>query len=124
MRVSLKTAVVTGEVTILVACTAVGIHLFMQPHRFAVAPPPLVLPSKHGHAVATPDPGSSQSTDASPAPTPAASASNGLAASLIAQLNHEDRTQVNTEWAILQRLSKTVEWFLEHRVVPAMEGRS
>jgi hypothetical protein len=124
MRVSLKTAVITGEVTVLVAFTGVGIHLFMQPHHFAQAPPPLVLPS--GGATRSPSQVGPSPRGAAPAARPSASASPSreLAPGWISQLNRDDRSQLRTEWEILRRLTKTVEQFLEQRVVPAMEGRS
>lgn len=120
MRVSLKTAVVTGEVTVLVACTAVGVHLFMQPHRFPQAPPPLVLPSSRALTLPVFPPPPAQ-----PAPSAAPRrASNDLTPDWITQLNRDDRTRVGDEWEIVQRLTRSIEWFLVHRVVPAMEGRA
>ena len=120
MRVSLKTAVVTGEVTVLVACTAVGIHLFMQPHRFPQAPPALALPTSRALTLPVfPPPPPQPSPSAAPQPS-----SSDLTAGWITQLNRDDRTRVGNEWEIVQRLTRSIEWFLVHRVVPAMEGRS
>lgn len=119
MRVSLKTVVITGEVTVLAAFTGVGLHLFLQPHRFAQAPPPITLPRTRAGAF----PGL---TTAAPAPSLAATAvatPADLTPGWMAQFNRDDRTQLQTEWDILQRLTHTVERFLEQRVVPAMEGR-
>jgi hypothetical protein len=121
MRVPLKAAVITGEVTVLVACTAVGVHLFMQPYRFPQAAPPLVLPSAHSHVQPLPileAPAADQ-----PSPTPRPSPSD-LTPGWMAQLDRDDRTRVKTEWDILQLLTRSVVRYLEQRVIPAMEGRS
>ena len=119
MRVSLKTALVTGEVTVLVACTAVGIHLFVQPHRFSEAPPALVLPTSRAALPLLPAPFEAPAPSAAPQPS-----ASGLSADWFAQLNRDDRSRVRSEWDIVQRLTRSIEWFLVHRVVPAMEGRS
>ena len=119
MRVPLKAAVITGEVTVLVACTAVGVHLFMQPHRFPQAAPPLTLPSAHVQPLPLLEAPPAEQPSATPHPSP-----SQLTPGWMAQLDRDDRARVKSEWEVLQLLSRGVVRYLEQRVIPAMEGRS
>lgn len=124
MRVSLKTVVVTGEVTVFLAFTGVGVHLFLQPHRSALAPPALHLPVRQSDSAASlPSPMPRRLPAPSAAPSPRTSGPAELTPSWIAQLNRDDRTQMQVQWDIVQRLTRVIEQFLAQRVVPAMEGK-
>jgi hypothetical protein len=39
----------------------------------------------------------------------------------VGSLNHEDRSLMTTQWDIIQRLTRAVEQYLEHQVIPAMQ---
>jgi hypothetical protein len=114
-----KLVLIGGEVTVLAAFTGLGMHLVMQPHRFEVAPPPLLIPSAGGAAaprspvVAAPRPSSAS------APT----SRTALNPDLLSKFGRQDRGLMNSQWDILRRLIGAMEQYLEHRVVPAMEGR-
>jgi hypothetical protein len=124
MRVSLKNVVITGEVTVLLAFTGVGVHLFLQPHRSAQAPPPLHLPVRQSAGAASlPSVTPRLLPPPSTAPSPRTSGPAELTPSWIAQLNRDDRTQMQVQWDIVQRLTRAIEQFLAQRVVPAMEGK-
>jgi hypothetical protein len=115
MRPNWKKIVIGSEVTVLAAFTGAGVYLAVQPHRAAlVAPPPLFAPSIGSGIFPL------LHQTAQPSPRPAASPS-GLTPAWVGSLNHEDRSLMTTQWDIIQRLTRAVEQYLEHQVIPAMQ---
>ena len=121
MPQSWKLVLIGGEVTVLAAFTGLGLHLVMQPHRFPVAPPPLLIPA----AGAPSTPAAPISTAAHPSAAPARAATSRIALNpdLFSKFGQQDRGLMNSQWAILRGLIGAMEQYLEHKVVPAMEGR-
>jgi len=121
-----KLVLIGGEVTVLAAFTGLGLHLVMQPHRFVMAPPPLLIPT--GRAAAAP--GSSVTAPGSPvvapgrtSPSPAARGRIALTPDLFSKFGEQDRGLMNSQWDILRRLMGAMEKYLAHKVIPGMEGR-
>lgn len=113
-----KLVLIGGEITVLAAFTGLGLHLAMQPHRHALAPPPsLLLPVAPPPAPAPPAARASARAPRTVA-TPAAA---GLNAEWISQLGRHDRRLVAGQWDILEGLIGGVERYLRDRVVPEME---
>lgn len=117
-----KLVLIGGEVTVLAAFTGLGLHLVMQPHRFPVAPPPLLIPSPQVRSQAVlPTPSTSGAArQSAPAVVPSAPA---LGPELLSKFGQQDRRLLLGQWEILQRLIGAMERFIEHTIVPAMEGR-
>ena len=115
MRPNWKKIVIGTEVTVLAAFTGAGVYLAMQPHRAAlVAPPPLFAPaSGQGFSPSLPQ---AAAPTAHPVPSP-----TGLTPEWMRSLNHEDRSIMTTQWDIIQRLTRVVEQYLEHTVIPSMQ---
>lgn len=119
MRPGWKAVVIGSEVTVLAAFTGVGIHLFMQPHRPGLAPPPLTLPlasSPSLPAVATPAPVQQQKSSVRPSASP-------LSPGWFSRFGEDDRRLMNGQWEALRRLMGAVERYLERKVVPEMERK-
>jgi len=122
-----KLVLIGGEVTVLVALGAVGLHLAVRPHDALVPPPPLVIPTSTLELV--PPPGGSAPA-ATPRPSsrgiPASSAQpapRSLAPEWLAGLGREDRRQLATQWDVVRRLITAIERYLEERVIPELERR-
>lgn len=112
MRPSWKLALIGGEVTLLAACTGVGIHLAIQPHRPAFRPPPLVLPTTLPAAIPR------IGTPLIP-PRPAASPSPSrpsLGAELFTRFGQQDRNLLVDQWDIIQRVTGAVEQYIEAKL--------
>ena len=118
MPQSWKLVLIGGEVTVLAAFTGLGLHLVMQPHRFPVAPPPLLIP-----AASAPSAPAAVSAAARPSPAPGATSRIALNPDLFSKFGQQDRGLMNSQWDILRRLIGAMEQYLEHKVVPAVEGR-
>jgi len=114
-----KLVLIGGEVTVLAAFTGLGLHLVMQPHRFVMAPPPLLIPA--GRAAAAP--GSSVTAPGRTSPSPAARGRIALTPDLFSKFGEQDRGLMNSQWDILRRLMGAMEKYLAHKVIPGMEGR-
>ncbi len=119
MPQSWKLVLIGGEVTVLAACTGLGLHLVMQPHRFPAAPPPLLIPA----ATAASVPAVSIPAAGHPSAAPAATSRVALNPNLFSKFGQQDRRLLTSQWDILQRLIGAMEQYIERKVVPAMEGR-
>lgn len=119
MPQSWKLVLIGGEVTVLAAFTGLGLHLVMQPHRFPVAPPPLLIPA----ASARSTPATPVAPAAHPSPAAAPSSRLGLNPDLFSRFGQQDRGLMNSQWDILQGLIGAMERYLANKVIPAMEGR-
>ena len=115
MRPNWKQIVIGTEVTVLAVFTGAGVYLATQPHRAAlVAPPPLFAPASGPGLI--PSLSQPAGPSARPAPTP-----TGLTPEWMRGLNREDRSIMTTQWDIIQRLTRVVEQYLEHQVIPSMQ---
>jgi hypothetical protein len=114
-----KLVLIGGEVTVLAAFTGLGLHLVMQPHRFVVAPPPLLIPAARPAAA----PGSPMVAASRPSQAPAPTGRIALNPELFSKFGQQDRGLMNSQWDILRQLMGAMERYLEHKVIPGMEGR-
>jgi hypothetical protein len=115
MRPNWKKIVIGSEVTVLAAFTGAGVYLALQPHRAALLSPPPVFAPSTGSGI-FPLLHQPVAASAHPAARP-----SGVTPSWVASLNHEDRSLLTTQWDIIQRLTRAVEQYLEHQVIPAMQ---
>jgi hypothetical protein len=111
MRPSWKLALIGGEVTVLAAFTGVGIHLAMQPHRFAFRPPPLILPTTRPAVI--PSVGIPL---VPPRPIPPSASPPGLGPELFRKFGQQDHSLAIQEWEILQRLTGAIERYVEAQI--------
>jgi hypothetical protein len=119
MRPGWKAVVIGSEVTVLAAFTGVGIHLFMQPHRPGLSPPPLTLPVTSLPPLptsATPAPVQRQKPSIHPSASP-------LSPGWFPRFGDDDRRLMNAQWEALQRLMQAVEHYLERKVIPQMQRK-
>jgi len=119
MRPPWKLALIGGEVTLLAAFTGIGVHLAMQPHRVAFRPPPLTLPFTQPAAIPTVV---TPLLPAHPAP-PATPSRPALGPELFQKFGQQDRNLLVDQWEILQRLTGTIERYVEARVAEQFEKK-